>query len=236
MHYIQVACVVRHGQGSPYFLRYMREVVDRQLLIASITSEVGVWGDTRSSICAPERDGERFKLTKDATTVSYGEAADDLLVTCRRNPDSPPSHQDPRPRALAAIAASPSTTWYTLGMRGTGEPRLQYGGGGPDRAGLAGAVRRCVGADDGLYSHILWSAVWLGIASDAVAKASVYVWARRGRSPARPAGRAPPRRGDGDAAGDAQQRPAGESSEFDAIMQRPTGMDDFAHRPAGRSR
>ena len=42
--------------------------------MASITSEVGIGGDTRSSICAIERANGRFKLVKDATTVSYGAA------------------------------------------------------------------------------------------------------------------------------------------------------------------
>ena len=52
MHHIQVACIARHGLSSAYFKKYLKELVDKQLLVGSITSEVGVWGDTRSSICA----------------------------------------------------------------------------------------------------------------------------------------------------------------------------------------
>src|SRR5215212_3699037 len=57
MHQIQVACIVRHGQSSPFFRDYLRELVDRQVLIASATSEVSVGGDVRSSVCTVERDG-----------------------------------------------------------------------------------------------------------------------------------------------------------------------------------
>ncbi|MEJ1963846.1 MAG: hypothetical protein WDO56_20735 [Gammaproteobacteria bacterium] len=42
---------------------------------------------------AVERDGDSFKLNKDATTISYGQSADALLVTCRRAPDAPASDQ-----------------------------------------------------------------------------------------------------------------------------------------------
>ena len=63
MHHIQVACIARHGAGSPYFQHYLREnLVAKQELIASITSENGTFGDTRSSVCAVEVDGDKMKL------------------------------------------------------------------------------------------------------------------------------------------------------------------------------
>nr|HPH65081.1 acyl-CoA dehydrogenase family protein [Kofleriaceae bacterium] len=58
MHHIQVACMARHGADSPFFQAYLREIVEKQLLMASVTSEVGTWGDTRSSICAIEYAGD----------------------------------------------------------------------------------------------------------------------------------------------------------------------------------
>src|ERR1700729_2944386 len=54
MHYIQVACIARHGLGAPYLRNYLQELVQRQYLLASMTSEVGTFGDTRTSICAIE--------------------------------------------------------------------------------------------------------------------------------------------------------------------------------------
>ena len=46
-----------------------------------MTSENGTFGDTRSSICAVNVQGERFTLDKDATTGSYCQHADAILVT-----------------------------------------------------------------------------------------------------------------------------------------------------------
>ena len=57
----------RHHAGSPFFTQFMKDMVERQWLMASITSEVGTFGDTRSSICAVQREGDRFTLDKDAT-------------------------------------------------------------------------------------------------------------------------------------------------------------------------
>src|SRR5580700_2938395 len=93
MHYIQVACIARHAQESDFFRGYLRELVEHQYVLASMTSENGTFGETRTSICAVERSDGRFKLDKDATTGSYCEHADGILVTCRRGPESPSSDQ-----------------------------------------------------------------------------------------------------------------------------------------------
>jgi acyl-CoA dehydrogenase len=70
MHQIQVACLVRHGMNSPTLTKYVAELVEKQPLIASVTSEVGVGGEMRTSICGIERAGGRFTLAKDASTIS----------------------------------------------------------------------------------------------------------------------------------------------------------------------
>ena len=71
MHYIQVACIARHARSSAFFQRYMRDLIENQYVLASMTSENGTFGETRTSICAVERKDGRFKLDKDATTGSY---------------------------------------------------------------------------------------------------------------------------------------------------------------------
>ena len=93
MHQIQVACIVHHYGSSPFFTRYLRELVEHQRLIASATTELGVGGDLRSSICAVEVNGEHFRLAKKAPVISYGEQADDILVTSRRSPEAASSDQ-----------------------------------------------------------------------------------------------------------------------------------------------
>jgi acyl-CoA dehydrogenase len=93
MHYIQLGCIARHGTDSEFFRGYLRDLVKRQYLLASMTSEVGTFGDTRSSICAVRRSNGRFVLDKDATTGSYCGHADAILVTARRDEVAAPSDQ-----------------------------------------------------------------------------------------------------------------------------------------------
>ena len=73
MHKIQVACVVHHAQQSEYFRGCLKQLVAEQRLMASATTELGVGGDLRSSICAIEVSGDSFTLTKKAPVISYGE-------------------------------------------------------------------------------------------------------------------------------------------------------------------
>ena len=176
MHHIQVACIARHGAGSPYFERYLRDhVVQHQDLIASITSENGTFGDTRSSICAAEIDGDQVKLEKDATTVSYGAHADAQLVTCRRAPDAGPSDQVLVLFQRGDYTLEPTSTWDTLGMRGTCSPGAKFSGDGSVEQIVPGSFGDSSAQTMVPYSHILWSALWWGIAADAIDRAAQSV-------------------------------------------------------------
>jgi acyl-CoA dehydrogenase len=227
MHHIQVACIARHGLSSDFFKRYLEECVERQLLIGSITSEVGVWGDTRSSICAVVREGGRFKLDKDATTASYAEHADDLLVTARRNQEAPQSDQ------VLVLVRKPdrtlaqTTTWDTMGMRGTCSPGFKLVSSGAEEQVLPGSFADASAQTMVSYSHILWSGVWLGIALDAMSRASAFVRAEARKNP----GVVPPK-ATHLARVSAQVQMLrnsvhGQAHEFDEIMLRPTGMEEL---------
>jgi len=175
MHYIQVACIMRHGAESPYFQSYMHEISEKQLLLASITSEVGTFGDTRSSICAVERRGERFVLNKDATTGSYCAHADAILVTCRRDSDAPRNDQVLVLVKKEDMSLVQTTTWDTMGMRGTCSPGFRLESTGSIEQIIPGSFSDGASLSMVPYSHILWSALWWGIADDAVAKAARHV-------------------------------------------------------------
>ncbi|MEO7962692.1 MAG: acyl-CoA dehydrogenase family protein, partial [Gemmatimonadaceae bacterium] len=122
MHVSQVACLVRHAQGDRFFASYLSELADRQLLLASVTSEVGVSGDTRSSVCALERHDQTLRLVKDATTVSYGANADDIVMTCRRDADAPAGDQLLILCRQGSYSLAQKGSWDTMGMRGTCSP------------------------------------------------------------------------------------------------------------------
>ncbi len=183
MHQIQVACIVRHGLGSGFFRSYCKELVERQMLIASVTSEVGVGGDTRSSICAVELVDGSFTLDKDAPTISYGTHADDLLVTCRRAADAARSDQVMVLVRKGQFRLEQTTGWDTLGMRGTCSPGFRLSSKGPTEQIMPGAYADASSQTMVPYSHILWSGLWLGIATDAVARAASFVRAEARRNP-----------------------------------------------------
>ncbi len=188
MHYIQVACLARHGADTPFFEGYLRDLVREQWVIASMTSEVGTFGETRTSICAVQREGDRFKLDKDATTGSYCAHADAILVTCRRDADAPQSDQ-----VLVLVRKSDykleqTTTWDTMGMRGTCSPGFRLESQGPVEQIVPGSFADSSAQTMVPYSHILWAALWWGIAADAFGKAAAFVRAAARKS----AGSIPP--------------------------------------------
>src|SRR3954470_8669344 len=183
MHHIQVACIARHGLGTEYFRTYLQELVEKQYLLASMTSEVGTSGDTRSSICAVERGNGRFTLNKDATTGSYCGHADGILVTARRAPDATNSDQVLVLVRKGDYKLTQTTTWDTLGMRGTCSPGFKLESSGPQAQIIPGSFADSSAQTMVPYSHILWSALWYGIAADAVGRAATFVRAEARRKP-----------------------------------------------------
>jgi len=175
MHHIQVACIARHALQSPYFRQYLQDLVTHQWVLASMTSEVGTSGDTRSSVTAVERNGDRFVLNKDATTGSYCAHADAILVTCRRDNDAPRSDQ-----VLVLVRSQDAklkqtTTWDTMGMRGTCSPGFRLESSGPIEQIVPGSFADSSAQSMVPYSHVLWASLWQGIAADAVGRAATYV-------------------------------------------------------------
>ena len=183
MHYIQVACIVRHALQSAFFRRYLQDLVRDQYVLASMTSENGTFGETRTSICAVEREDGHFKLDKDSTTGSYCEHADGILVTCRRAPDAPGSDQVLVLVRKGDYKLTQTTSWDTLGMRGTCSPGFKLESAGPEEQIIPGSFADSSAQTMVPYSHILWSSLWWGIAADAVARAAEFVRASARKSP-----------------------------------------------------
>jgi acyl-CoA dehydrogenase len=182
MHQIQMACLLRHGRNA--ILRdFLAEVVDRQLLLASATSEVGIGGDTRASRCALVRQANTFMLEKDASVISYGAHADALLATARGSADSPPNDQ------VLVVCRRPELQlecvgqWNTLGFRGTCGPPYRLRASGPIGLVLDDRYDDILAQTMLPVSHVLWGSVWLGIATQAMRKASRYVQASARRTP-----------------------------------------------------
>ena len=183
MHKIQVACVVHHAQPSAYFRNYLRQLVEEQRLMASATTELGVGGDLRTSLCAVEVSGDSFRLTKKAPVISYGAAADDMLVTCRKSPDAPASEQVHVLVRCGDYTAEPLSDWDTLGFRGTCSSGFTLTAQGQAEQILPTPFADILSQTMHPYSHIVWSALWSGIATDAVNRARAFVRAEARKTP-----------------------------------------------------
>jgi acyl-CoA dehydrogenase len=189
MHQIKVATILRHLDGAgPWFEGFLREVAEEQLLLASVTSEIGTGGDMSRSIAAVTPNGipGRFTFEKQAPTVSYGAYADAYITTLRRTPDAGANDQVVVVTRKDETTLEPKGTWDVLGMRGTCSPGY--------------VVSAQLGADQVLgvpfsdvmtqtmvpVSHILWSHIWLGIATDAFDRARAFVRAAARQKPGEP--------------------------------------------------
>lgn len=183
MHQIQVACLTHDRRDSNYITAYLRRLVTEQRLIASATTEIGTGGDLRSSICAVDVQGDRFTLVKKAPVISYGESADDILVTCRRMADSPASDQVIVLVHKGDFTLEPISGWDTLGFRGTCSSGFTL-----TCQGRAEQIQPVPFADVLTrsmhpFAHITWSSLWLGIATDAVNRARGFVRGEARRNP-----------------------------------------------------
>jgi acyl-CoA dehydrogenase len=174
MHQIMVACLVRHAGGSAWHADLLRRLCDRQLLLASSTTEGQGGGDLRKSDCAVVADGARFTLAKAATVMSYGAQADGIVTTARRSPDAPATDQ-----ILVALLKEDYTLdrlsgWDTLGMRGTCSAGFRLAATAKDAQILPEPYQKIHAHTVMPVAHLTWSAVWTGIAASAVERARMF--------------------------------------------------------------
>lgn len=183
MHQIKVSSLVAHGQGDVWQEGFMRRIAAEQLLLASATTEGGIGGNLRNSICAIEVADGICTLQKDATVISYAEAADAILVTSRAKADSAPSDQVMTVFLKGQYSLEKIHHWDTLGMRGTRSDGFLFKGEAPACQILPKPFAEIAAQSMLVYSHILWSGVWFGIAADAFARAQAFVKAAARKSP-----------------------------------------------------
>jgi acyl-CoA dehydrogenase len=187
MHQIQVATILRHLDGEGWFEDYLRRVATEQRLIASVTSEIGTGGDMGRSI-APVTPGADDQLTfvKQAPTVSYGAHADDLFTTVRRSEVSEEVDQVLVLHHGDQTEMTPVGTWDTIGMRGTCSPGFTVTARFTADQILAAPFSTVMSESHVPISHILWSHVWLGIATEAFERGRAFVRAAARRNPGSP--------------------------------------------------
>ena len=188
MHHIKASSLVEHGEESPWHKEFMRRLAADQLLLGSATTEGGIGGNLRNSICAIAVDGDMCRLEKDATVISYGSNADAILITSRARADAAPADQVMTVFLKDQYTLQRTHVWDTLGMRGTCSDGFLFSGEAPAVQIFPKPFAEIAAQSMLATSHLLWSGVWYGIASDAVLRAQSFVRAAARKSP----GVAPP--------------------------------------------
>jgi acyl-CoA dehydrogenase len=159
-------------------------VAAEQRLIASVTSEIGTGGDMGRSVAALATTTEgRRGFEKQAPTVSYGAYADDLFVTLRRAPEAEPGDQVIVLAHKEQLELEQTGTWDPLGMRGTCSPGFLVRGELLPEQILPTPFPRVSAESMTPVSHVLWSHLWLGIATEAFDRARAFVRAAAKKSP-----------------------------------------------------
>jgi acyl-CoA dehydrogenase len=183
MHQIQVAMIVHHGLAAVFFRDYVREIVSGQNLLASATTELGIGGDVRSSICAARVVDDHFMLEKQAPVISYGEMADAILVTARRSEESARSDQVLVLVRKEDVVMRRLSEWDTLGFRGTCSPGFELKAIGNAQQILPEPYAQIHAKTQQSFAHIVWASLWAGIAADALHRARQVVRAEARKNP-----------------------------------------------------
>jgi acyl-CoA dehydrogenase len=170
MHQIQVAALAHHSRG-PWRDEILRQIATSQLLVASSTTEGAAGGDLSRSQCAIVVENTTFSLRKEASTMSYGAYCDALLVTARRGSESSETDQVLLLLRRPAFSLELRQEWQALGMRGTCSASFDLAGTGPLADILDDPFHTIQAATMEPVAHVLWSAVWAGIAAGALERA-----------------------------------------------------------------
>ncbi len=183
MHQIQIACIVHHALDSDFFSEYAHKISAHQYLLASATTELGIGGDVRSSICAVQVEGDKFTLEKQTPVISYGALADAILVTCRKSEAAARNDQVQVLVQKQDYALKQLSGWDTLGFRGTCSNGFVLTSSGHVDQILSMPYAEIHSKSMHPFAHIVWGSLWLGLATDALNRARTAVRAEARKSP-----------------------------------------------------
>lgn len=175
MHQIKLSSIVHHAGDSPWYQQLQKRVVAEALLLGSVTSEVGVGGDIRRSLTHVVRQGDRFKLDKHGSVVSYGAYADALLITARADEQSPPNGQVMVTVLKNQYQLDKTGSWDAMGMRGTCSDAFMIRAEGACEQIFEAPFAEIIANTMLPVSHILWASVWFGIAHSALLRTRAHL-------------------------------------------------------------
>jgi acyl-CoA dehydrogenase len=175
MHQTKVACIARHGRASAWHQSLLRRICSEQMLLASSTTEGERGGDIRNSAAAVERHGDRISLERNATVISYGEAADGIVTTARRSAEAANADQVLVVFLKQDYRLERQIAWDALGMRGTCSAGFKLIASAAAEQIVPARYEEIHARTMMPVAHLLWSSAWTGIAAAAVDRARAFV-------------------------------------------------------------
>jgi acyl-CoA dehydrogenase len=175
MHQTKVACLVRHGRDSAWHEGLLRRLCGEQLLFASSTTEGRAGGDVRNSSAPIEWRDSRITLERQATVISYAEAADGLLTTARRSPEAASTDQVLVAFLKDDYKLNRLNGWDAFGMRGTCSEGFALSASAAAEQILPVGYDKIHAQTMMPVAHLAWSGAWAGIAAAAVDRARAFV-------------------------------------------------------------
>jgi len=172
MHQIEVAYLLRHGD-TPELQDLLARVAAGEVLMANGNSEVGLGGDVSRSFCALEHRDGRVHLEKDVLALSYGEYADAITVTARRDLDAADGDQIMLVCGPDSFSLTPTSTWDTMGLRGTCSSGFRLVADESPGMVLTDPWATVVNQTGLAATTVFLNSVWLGIAEAAAARAHI---------------------------------------------------------------
>ena len=180
MHMSQAFTVVRHGIG-PHFEAFQQKMLGQQLLIASGTSEKGLGGDILHSLCniSDSADG-RLYLAKESPNVSYLDHASAILVTANWQATNRRKSRQVLVLVETGVGGdqetrlSPGPASEFFGMRGILNRPWKIEASFPVAAVFPAPFGGIARGTMTPVIHILWAALWSGIAASVLTKAKLF--------------------------------------------------------------
>lgn len=168
MHCQQVTVLRNHS--AEVHSDVLKNVITRNSLIASVTSEYGKGGDLLR-VDAPLKDeGDQVRVDRQAPSVSYGKEAEFYLVTMRSSSDAPRDDvrllvvpSDGNGRGEISVVGG----WEALGMRGTRTVPMKFDVLLNRDSIIEEKFKRVALQTIIPTAHLGWSAAWIGAARGA---------------------------------------------------------------------
>lgn len=174
MHLSQLYTLQRHSAGSAYLTQCLQELASEAALFASVASEVHTRGNIHASHSQIERTAEGAMARKTSSNTSYATEAGAFLVTSIDSSGKRPVQKLVLVRARDTVLTARHRN-ELLGMRGIDNRSWQFDFRFPEAGIFSGPFSTIASQTMTPATHILWAAVWSGIAETALAKARTFL-------------------------------------------------------------